>query len=188
MATRKSCKIIVCSGFRETPDHLCGRRPLISGSLTIYDGCELWRLNHGQCADVGLHSFRIRPEEDILGLRVGRQEDPLGFRVGDNGSAYVNVRSGLGVEPADYGIYGDIYPDTGLASILSSNPWLRTGQIHQSSSSQQLAAARTCREGHRACIDAGRPPVDCIRALHNCTPYGHGLPTNFAPGVWGSPK
>jgi hypothetical protein len=54
------------------------------------------------------------------------------------------------------------------------------------STESQMAAAQTCTAGHRACIDSGRPSTDCLRLFYQCSQ--NGVPTIFAPGIWGQPS
>lgn len=50
-------------------------------------------------------------------------------------------------------------------------------------SSSQYAARQTCAAGHNACIASGRSSKDCLMALNICR---QGIPTIFAPGIWGA--
>lgn len=139
--------------------------------------------------DVGLHRFRARLE-DQPGFRVGRQDDPPGFRVNSDGSTYASAPNRPGTQSVGYGAYGDAHAVSGLAAALGLDPnskaldqWLRVNQVDPYPPPQQSAASVNCADGHRACRAAGRSDLDCTRLLWRCSQDG--VPTIFAPGVWG---
>lgn len=106
--------------------------------------------------------LNVRLPADLPGFRVEEEKEPPGFRFVDPASAY----GLMAFDPRQ------------LPPAVQSDTMGQPADL-------QMAAARSCAQGHRACVDSGRPQVDCLKALHNCTPSGNGLPTIFAPGIWG---
>ena len=98
-----------------------------------------------------------------------------GFRIGIDGSA----DSGPPASPG-----AQTYGDPLRGPLLSARFY--TSSLDPSA--QQWAAVRPlpCAVAHRACLDSGRPAELCLRALYTCSQSG--VPTIFAPGIWGAPS
>jgi hypothetical protein len=85
-------------------------------------------------------------------------------------------RVGLSEDPPGFRINEDgSVRHSGLSTVGGADP-----------SAQQWAAMQPlpCATAHRACVDSGRPEGLCLRALYNCSQ--NGVPTIFAPGIWGA--
>src|SRR5262245_42934405 len=110
--------------------------------------------------------FNFVPARDMPGFRVGVPEDTPGFRVNADGSVGPSTLGGPSNAPV---VFADAYSPVDPAT-------------------EEWAAVRplTCAAAHRACIDSGRLPELCLRALYNCSQ--NGVPTIFAPGIWGAPS
>lgn len=133
--------------------------------------------------------FNVRPQIDWPMFRVKPQDEVPGFRVDDTGSVPAGLTDAR-LQSVSHSPYGS--PSVGLTpppiDFLSGLPGQAFPGTEPYPAPQQVAAALSCAEGHRACVNSGRLDGDCLRAFHNCSRFGNGLPTIFAPGIWGRPK
>jgi hypothetical protein len=137
--------------------------------------------------------FRFVPPS-LPGFRVGLTEDPPTFRIDSDGSVRGDSASSSNPPSFAYDSYGnaqstarstDLGP-SGIASTGQATFGLPgTNQTPTDPSAQQWAAAQSCAAAHRACLLSGRPWKPCLQALYNCSQ--NGVPTIFAPGIWGEP-
>jgi len=127
--------------------------------------------------------FNFVPARDVPGFRLGVPEETPGFRVNADGS----------VGPPTFGGPSNVPAFVADAYGPAFRPLVRPGRfaadgVRVDPATEEWAAVRplTCAAAHRACIDSGRPPESCLRALYNCSQ--NGVPTIFAPGIWGAPS
>src|SRR5262245_52950296 len=127
--------------------------------------------------------FNVVPARDVPGFRVGMPEETPGFRVNADGSVGPPTFGGVSNVPA---FIADEY-GSAFRRLARPDPFADDG-VRVDPATEEWAAARplTCAAAHRACIDSGRPPELCLRALYNCSQ--NGVPTIFAPGIWGAPS
>jgi hypothetical protein len=112
--------------------------------------------------------FNFRPPT-VPGFRVKDPNEVPGFNINPDGS----VRSPYA---------GASYADSlGTAGMPIAWPEPAVPDLLP----QQWVGGLSCAEGHRECINSGRPPIVCLKALHQCSQ--NGVPTIFAPGTWGRP-
>jgi hypothetical protein len=142
--------------------------------------------------------FNIRPNANLLEFGRVPQDEPSGFRMGEDGSMLSDARSALGAKPVSYGPgissappfqqidpltgFGMTLREPGTEAILTAPS---SGQPFTDPSTQQFATAQNCRAGYEACMRNGRPRITCLQLMYNCSQ--NGVPTIFAPGIWGKP-
>ena len=124
--------------------------------------------------------FNFVPTRYVPGFRVGVPESTLGFRVAADGS-WLGDHPTMPIAIAFGGLLARRKPDPLVG-------WPTDGPLAARPSGPEWAAVRPlpCATAHRACIDSGRPAELCLRALYNCSQ--NGVPTIFAPGIWGAPS
>lgn len=139
--------------------------------------------------------FNVPSDLGFRMFRVKQQDDSPGFHVVDDGSTHVSAPPQPDAPSVNYGFYGNTRRNSDLATIFGLPPdspaidqWRQGDQPESYAPPQQLAAGQSCASAHRACVLSGRPDLECLKAFHNCSSFGNGLPTIFAPGIWGRPK
>jgi hypothetical protein len=109
---------------------------------------------------------------------------PSGFP-SDHGRPFDDLSTGLNSpESVRHSPYGN--PPMGpRIDFLTGRPIGGPSGTTSHPAQENLAAGQNCRAGYEACMSSGRPRITCLQLMYNCSQ--HGLPTIFAPGVWGRP-